>query len=35
MRNAIVAQSGGPSLVINASLQAVIEACGDYPQSID
>lgn len=30
-RNIIVAQSGGPSPVINASLQGVIEACLDYP----
>ena len=30
-RNVIVAQSGGPSPVINASLQGVIEACRDYP----
>ena len=32
--NAIVAQSGGPSPVINASLQGVIEACADYPDRI-
>jgi ATP-dependent phosphofructokinase / diphosphate-dependent phosphofructokinase len=30
-RNVIVAQSGGPSPVINASLQGIIEACLDYP----
>jgi len=30
-RNVIVAQSGGPSPVINASLQGVLDACGDYP----
>jgi len=30
-RNAIVAQSGGPSPVINASLQGVIEACQEMP----
>ncbi len=30
-RNVIVAQSGGPSPVINSSLQGVIEACLDYP----
>ena len=30
-RNVIVAQSGGPSPVINASLQGVIEACMDNP----
>jgi ATP-dependent phosphofructokinase / diphosphate-dependent phosphofructokinase len=34
-RNAIVAQSGGPSPVINASLQGVIEACFEYPQHFD
>ena len=34
-KNAIVAQSGGPSPVINASLQGVIEACLDYPDRID
>jgi 6-phosphofructokinase 1 len=33
-RNAIVAQSGGPSPVINASLQGVIEGCRDFPDSI-
>jgi ATP-dependent phosphofructokinase / diphosphate-dependent phosphofructokinase len=33
-RNAIVAQSGGPSPVINSSLQGVIDACADYPQKI-
>ncbi len=33
-RNAIVAQSGGPSPVINASLAGVIEGCGDYPDRI-
>lgn len=30
-KNIIVAQSGGPSPVINASLQGVIEGCLDYP----
>jgi ATP-dependent phosphofructokinase / diphosphate-dependent phosphofructokinase len=30
-RNALVAQSGGPSPVINASLQGVVDACRDYP----
>ena len=30
-KNVIVAQSGGPSPVINASLQGVIEACAAYP----
>jgi 6-phosphofructokinase len=34
MSNAVVAQSGGPSPVINASLLGVIEACRDYPQAI-
>jgi len=34
-KNAIVAQSGGPSPVINASLQGVIEACAAYPDHID
>jgi len=33
-RNAIVAQSGGPSPVINASLQGAIEACRDFPDHI-
>ena len=33
--NALVAQSGGPSPVINASLQGVIEACCDYTDHID
>ena len=30
MKNALVAQSGGPSPVINSSLQGVVEACFDY-----
>jgi 6-phosphofructokinase len=34
MKNAIVAQSGGPSPVINASLLGVFEGCRDYPQKI-
>lgn len=34
-KNALVAQSGGPSPVINASLQGVIEACRSYPEKID
>ena len=34
MKNALVAQSGGPSPVINASLQGVIDACRDFPDSI-
>lgn len=33
-RNALVAQSGGPSPVINASLQGVIDACRAYPDKI-
>ena len=33
-RNVVVAQSGGPSPVINASLQGVIEACRYYPEEI-
>ena len=33
-RNALVAQSGGPSPVINASLLGVIEACRSYPDRI-
>jgi 6-phosphofructokinase 1 len=33
-RNALVAQSGGPSPVINSSLQGVIEACRDHPDAI-
>jgi ATP-dependent phosphofructokinase / diphosphate-dependent phosphofructokinase len=33
-RNVVVAQSGGPSPVINASLQGVIEACADFPDRI-
>jgi len=31
---ALVAQSGGPSPVINASLQGVLDACRDYPDQI-
>lgn len=34
MKNALVAQSGGPSPVINASLQGVIEACFSYNEHI-
>lgn len=34
-RNAIVAQSGGPSPVINASLLGVLEGCRDFPGYID
>jgi len=33
-RNALVAQSGGPSPVINSSLQGVIEACREHPDQI-
>jgi 6-phosphofructokinase 1 len=33
-RNAIVAQSGGPSPVINSSLLGVIHGCRDFPQRI-
>jgi len=33
-RNALVAQSGGPSPVINASLLGVIDACRQHPDSI-
>jgi 6-phosphofructokinase len=33
-KNAVVAQSGGPSPVINASLQGVIEGCRDYSERI-
>jgi len=33
MKNVIVAQSGGPSPVINASLAGVIAACADFPGS--
>ena len=32
MRNVVVAQSGGPTSVINASLLGVIEACRDRPK---
>ena len=34
-KNALVAQSGGPSPVINASLQGVIDACRSYPDRIE
>lgn len=34
-KNVIVAQSGGPSPVINASLQGVIDGCLAYPEQID
>lgn len=32
MKNVVVAQSGGPSPVINNSLRGVIDACRDYPE---
>ncbi|MFH1964421.1 MAG: 6-phosphofructokinase, partial [Acidobacteriota bacterium] len=31
-RNVVIAQSGGPSPVINNSLRGVIEACQAYPE---
>jgi len=34
-RNAVVAQSGGPSPVINSSLQGVIEGCLDCPDRVN
>ena len=34
-KNALVAQSGGPSPVINATLQGVIEGCLSYNEHID
>jgi 6-phosphofructokinase len=34
-RNAVVAQSGGPSPVINSSLLGVLEGCRDFPDHID
>lgn len=34
MKNVLIAQSGGPSPVINASLQGVIEGCLSYPGRI-
>ena len=34
-RSALVGQSGGPSPVLNASLQGVLHACRDYPAKID
>ena len=33
-RNALVAQSGGPSPVINSSLQGIIEGCLSFPERI-
>ena len=35
MKNALVAQSGGPSPVINSSLAGVAEACFEYPNKIE
>ena len=32
-RNVIVAQSGGPSPVINSSLQGVVETCKAFPDT--
>jgi len=32
MRNVVIAQSGGPTAVINSSLLGVIEACRNYPE---
>src|SRR5262245_13177719 len=34
-RNVIVAQSGGPSPVINNSLRAIVETCRAFPQEFD
>ncbi len=34
-KNVLVAQSGGPSPVINASLQGIIEACTEYPNTFN
>ncbi len=34
-RNAVVAQSGGPSPVINASLAGVLKGCAEHPERID
>jgi ATP-dependent phosphofructokinase / diphosphate-dependent phosphofructokinase len=34
-KNALVAQSGGPSPVINSSLQGVIETCFNFPEHIN
>ncbi len=35
VKNVIVAQSGGPSPVINNSLRGIIEACGSHPGKFD
>ena len=32
MKNVIIAQSGGPSPVINNSLRGIIETCSEYPE---
>ncbi|MCK4394497.1 6-phosphofructokinase, partial [Candidatus Bipolaricaulota bacterium] len=32
MKNVVIAQSGGPTAVINSSLLGVIEACRSYPE---
>ena len=34
MKNALVAQSGGPSPVINASLHGIVDASRDFPGRI-
>jgi 6-phosphofructokinase len=34
-QNAVVAQSGGPSPVINASLAGVLKGCAEHPEQID
>ncbi|HAH88234.1 MAG TPA: 6-phosphofructokinase, partial [Armatimonadetes bacterium] len=34
-RNVVVAQSGGPSPVINNSLRGVVESCREYPEIFD
>lgn len=34
-KNVLIAQSGGPSPVINASLQGVIEACSCFPDKVN
>ena len=33
MKNVIVAQSGGPSPVINSSLRGIIETCKRFPET--
>jgi len=32
MKNVVIAQSGGPTAVINSSLLGVVEACRSYPE---